>query len=52
MCTGNATGPLLYSVDDAPEYRPGVIANLVMFILTGALSLLIPVLTLHSHPYP
>lgn len=43
MCTGNVIGPLLYSVDDAPEYRPGLIANLVMFILTGALSLLIPV---------
>lgn len=42
MCTGNVIGPLLYSVDDAPEYRPGLISNLVMFILVGAVSLLIP----------
>ncbi|KAH7086385.1 major facilitator superfamily domain-containing protein [Paraphoma chrysanthemicola] len=43
MCTGNVIGPLLYSVDDAPLYRPGLIANLVMFILVGIISLLIPV---------
>lgn len=42
MCTGNVIGPLLYSVDDAPEYRPGLISNLVMFILVGVISLLIP----------
>ncbi|KAF9691997.1 hypothetical protein EKO04_009925 [Ascochyta lentis] len=43
MCTGNVIGPLLYSVDDAPEYRPGLISNLVMFILVGVISLLIPI---------
>ncbi|KAH7390920.1 major facilitator superfamily domain-containing protein [Phaeosphaeria sp. MPI-PUGE-AT-0046c] len=43
MCTGNVIGPLLYSVDDAPLYRPGLISNLIMFVLVGILSLLIPV---------
>ena len=43
MCTGNVIGPLLYSVDDAPEYRPGLISNLIMFILVGVISLLIPI---------
>lgn len=43
MCTGNVIGPLLYSVDDAPLYRPGLISNLVMFILVAILSLLIPI---------
>jgi hypothetical protein len=43
MCTGNVIGPLLYSVDDAPLYRPGLIANLVMFVLVGITSLLIPI---------
>lgn len=42
MCTGNVIGPLLYSVDDAPLYRPGLIANLVMFVLVGIVALLIP----------
>jgi fucose permease len=43
MCTGNVIGPLLYSVDDAPLYRPGLVANLIMFTLVGIISLLIPV---------
>ncbi len=43
MCTGNVIGPLLYSVDDAPQYRPGLVANLVMFVLVGLISLLIPI---------
>ncbi|KAI4617877.1 uncharacterized protein J4E88_004097 [Alternaria novae-zelandiae] len=43
MCTGNVIGPLLYSVDDAPLYRPGLIANLVMFALVAIIALLIPV---------
>ncbi|KAI0126871.1 major facilitator superfamily transporter [Xylariales sp. AK1849] len=42
MCTGNIIGPLLYSTNDAPAYRPGLIANLIMFVLVGALGLLIP----------
>ncbi|KAF6808922.1 allantoate permease [Colletotrichum musicola] len=43
MCTGNIIGPLLYSVDDAPLYRPGLISNLVMFVLVGFMGALIPV---------
>ncbi|KAJ3536996.1 hypothetical protein NM208_g6490 [Fusarium decemcellulare] len=42
MCTGNVVGPLLYSVDDAPLYRPGLIANLIMFVLVGFLGATIP----------
>lgn len=42
MCAGNIIGPLLYSPDDKPLYRPGLISNLVMFILVGILGLLIP----------
>lgn len=42
MCTGNVIGPLLYSVDDAPLYRPGLISNLVMFIAVGVIAILIP----------
>ncbi|KAH7304676.1 allantoate permease [Stachybotrys elegans] len=42
MCTGNIIGPLLYNVRDAPTYRPGLISNLIMFVLVGALGLLIP----------
>ncbi|KAH7344269.1 major facilitator superfamily domain-containing protein [Pyrenochaeta sp. MPI-SDFR-AT-0127] len=42
MCTGNVIGPLLYSLDDAPLYRPGLISNLVMFVLVGIIALLIP----------
>jgi hypothetical protein len=36
MCAGNVIGPLLYSTEDAPLYRPGLIANLVMFVTVGA----------------
>ena len=39
MCTGNIIGPLLYSTDDAPLYRPGLISNLIMFVLSGVLGL-------------
>jgi len=42
MCTGNVIGPLLYSVDDAPVYRPGLISNLVMFILVSFMGALLP----------
>jgi hypothetical protein len=42
MCTGNVIGPLLYSVDDAPLYRPGLVSNLIMFALVAVVSLLIP----------
>ena len=43
MCIGNVIGPLLYSVDDAPLYRPGLISNLAMFVLVAIVGLLIPV---------
>lgn len=39
MCTGNIIGPLLYSTDDAPLYRPGLISNLIMFVLSGILGM-------------
>ncbi|KAH8728348.1 major facilitator superfamily domain-containing protein [Phaeosphaeriaceae sp. PMI808] len=42
MCTGNVIGPLLYSIDDAPLYRPGLISSLAMFIIVSIVSLLIP----------
>jgi hypothetical protein len=42
MCTGNIIGPLLYNTKDAPTYRPGLISNLVIFVLVGAMGLLIP----------
>jgi hypothetical protein len=42
MCAGNVIGPLLYSVDDAPLYRPGLISNLIMFVLVAVIALLIP----------
>jgi hypothetical protein len=38
MCAGNVIGPLLYSTEDAPLYRKGLIADLAMFVLVGALS--------------
>ncbi|KAL2866929.1 putative MFS transporter [Aspergillus lucknowensis] len=40
MCTGNVIGPQLYSLDQAPEYRPGLISNLVMFILVAIIAIL------------
>ncbi|KAJ5771903.1 hypothetical protein N7520_002432 [Penicillium odoratum] len=39
MCTGNVIGPQLYSRSQAPAYRPGLIANLAMFILVAVLSI-------------
>lgn len=42
MCTGNIIGPLLYSPDDKPLYRPGLISDLAMFVLVAILGLLIP----------
>ncbi|KAI1641367.1 major facilitator superfamily domain-containing protein [Biscogniauxia mediterranea] len=43
MCTGNIIGPLLFNTADAPLYRPGLIANLIMFVLVGILGQIIPV---------
>ncbi|KAL4804031.1 major facilitator superfamily domain-containing protein [Aspergillus unguis] len=40
MCTGNVIGPQLYSLDQAPEYRPGLISNLILFILVAVIAVL------------
>jgi hypothetical protein len=37
MCAGNVIGPLLYSTEEAPLYRTGLIANLVMFVTVGTI---------------
>lgn len=42
MCAGNVIGPLLYSTDQAPLYRAGLISNLIMFVLVGLIAALIP----------
>lgn len=38
MCAGNVIGPLLYSTEEAPLYRTGLIANLAMFVTVGIIS--------------
>ncbi|PSR84059.1 major facilitator superfamily domain-containing protein [Coniella lustricola] len=43
MCVGNVIGPLLYSTDQAPLYRKGLIADLCMFVVVGVVSGLIPI---------
>ncbi|KAL4982145.1 major facilitator superfamily domain-containing protein [Aspergillus falconensis] len=40
MCTGNVIGPQLYSLEQAPEYRPGLISNLIMFILVAIIAVI------------
>lgn len=42
MCAGNVIGPLLYSTNEAPLYRTGLIANLVMFVTVGVVSAYVP----------
>ncbi|KAK3299606.1 major facilitator superfamily domain-containing protein [Chaetomium fimeti] len=42
MCTGNVIGPLLYDESQAPLYRSGLIATLIMFALVGGVSAIIP----------
>ncbi|KAJ5735924.1 Major facilitator superfamily domain general substrate transporter [Penicillium malachiteum] len=42
MCTGNVIGPLLYSTDEAPLYRTGLIADLAMFVTVGVICGLTP----------
>ncbi|KAJ6024376.1 Major facilitator superfamily domain general substrate transporter [Penicillium herquei] len=42
MCTGNVVGPLLYSTDEAPLYRTGLIADLAMFVTVGVICALTP----------
>ncbi len=38
MCTGNIIGPLLFAPSQAPLYRPGLIAALIMFVTVGGVS--------------
>lgn len=38
MCAGNVIGPLLYSTEDAPLYRVGLIADLAMFVTVGVIA--------------
>ena len=33
QCAGNVVGPTLYTTDEAPLYRRGLISNLIMFIV-------------------
>ncbi|CAI7573182.1 unnamed protein product [Penicillium discolor] len=42
MCAGNVIGPLLYSTEEAPLYRTGLIANLAMFVTVGIIAGLTP----------
>lgn len=37
-CTGNVIGPLLYSTEEAPLYRKGLISNLCMFVTVGVVA--------------
>ncbi|KAF2837589.1 MFS general substrate transporter [Patellaria atrata CBS 101060] len=41
MCTGNIIGPQLYSPDQAPLYRAGLISSLIMFALSAIFAILI-----------
>ncbi|KAF5662623.1 allantoate permease [Fusarium circinatum] len=41
LCTGNVIGPLLYSTDQAPLYRKGLISNLCMLILVIILTAIV-----------
>ncbi|OIW27878.1 MFS general substrate transporter [Coniochaeta ligniaria NRRL 30616] len=40
MCVGNVVGPQLYSPSQAPEYRPGLTANLILFVIEAIISIL------------
>ncbi|KAG2412225.1 hypothetical protein HFD88_009782 [Aspergillus terreus] len=40
MCAGNVIGPQLYSTDQAPLYRPGLISNLILFVLVGVFAII------------
>lgn len=37
-------GPQLYSLDQAPEYRPGLISNLIMFVLVAIIAMYVDIL--------
>ncbi|KAF7178216.1 hypothetical protein CNMCM7691_006888 [Aspergillus felis] len=40
MCAGNVIGPQLYSTSQAPLYRPGLISNLIMFVIVGVFAIM------------
>ncbi|KAI3009307.1 hypothetical protein CBS147346_2198 [Aspergillus niger] len=40
MCAGNVIGPQLYSTSQAPLYRPGLISNLILFVLVAVFAIL------------
>ncbi|GAB1209156.1 hypothetical protein APSETT445_007923 [Aspergillus pseudonomiae] len=40
MCAGNVIGPQLYSTSQAPLYRPGLISNLILFVIVGVFAIL------------
>jgi hypothetical protein len=39
QCAGNIVGPLLYRTEDAPDYHPGLLSNLVCWIVLAVLTL-------------
>ncbi|KAF7591561.1 hypothetical protein BBP40_001441 [Aspergillus hancockii] len=41
MCAGNVIGPQLYSTSQAPLYRPGLISNLILFVVVAVFAILI-----------
>ncbi|KAE8150255.1 major facilitator superfamily domain-containing protein [Aspergillus avenaceus] len=47
MCAGNVIGPQLYSTSQAPLYRPGLISNLILFVLTGVFAILTNIYLIH-----
>ncbi|KAJ6177796.1 hypothetical protein N7519_008257 [Penicillium mononematosum] len=47
MAAGNIIGPLLYSTEEAPLYRTGLIANLAMFVTVGTIAGLTPFYLMH-----
>ncbi len=50
MCAGNIIGPLLYSAEDKPYYRTGLISNLAMFCLVEVLvGQVLPLCSFHLH---
>ncbi|PLB53572.1 allantoate permease [Aspergillus steynii IBT 23096] len=40
MCTGNVIGPQLYSTSQAPLYRPGLISNLILFVVVAGIAII------------
>ncbi|KAB5583435.1 major facilitator superfamily domain-containing protein [Coniochaeta sp. 2T2.1] len=40
MCTGNVVGPQLYAPKQAPKYHPGLLSNLVLFVVVAIFAIL------------